>query len=199
MLITKYNLSPHWVQLLIFLSVYFFIRSLFMFDVDLNVAECMPVKKKVILGVDYNPNFAEALPELSQSRDQYLDHLEKQVRFLQEENKSLQSTLENTCREIKDLQQQHLFELRALKSTLKENVYTYQPFGELDYQNLEIVNEKVLGDGRVIRDVRDAYRHNGYLHFRDTYYPAYHPENDNYRFPAARRSQVRYTTPCTIL
>lgn len=62
MLITRYNLSPQWVQLLIFLGVYFLIREVFIFNSDMNVAECMPAKKKGIWHTT-NKNIAESKTE----------------------------------------------------------------------------------------------------------------------------------------
>src|SRR3546814_81762 len=46
LLITKYNLSPRWLQLITFLIFYFILIKLHYLDFDNNIIECMHKKAK---------------------------------------------------------------------------------------------------------------------------------------------------------
>lgn len=68
LLITKYNLSPKWVQILIFLIFYFILIKLHYFDSISDVAECT---KRGLKNKDYIPArvlpFSEKPPEMTNS------------------------------------------------------------------------------------------------------------------------------------
>lgn len=49
LLITKYNLSPKWVQIIIFILFYFISINLHFFDIGNNLMECMPKKDEYLI------------------------------------------------------------------------------------------------------------------------------------------------------